>query len=454
MRKILIILFLCFWTVFVQSQIKYSVLSNDSIRIITGLEINKPTLHSRGMVIYWATDSHKLYLWSGQASSIGVGTSLNWDSIINKPTLLKGDKGDQGERGIQGTPGANGYTPVKGIDYFDGSQGIQGIQGLPGATGNQGIQGLKGDKGDRGDQGIQGLTGNTGIQGLQGIQGIQGIQGTTDYNALLNKPIIPAAQVQSDWNSSSGMEQILNKPTIPTNTNQLTNGNNFITLGSLSGTAPISYSNTTGAISFVNPGYITSYTETDPIVKAISGIVKSNGTTISAAVSGTDYVIPSGTINIGTTAVTINRASGALTLAGITLTTPNIGAATGTSVVLTGAITSSGAGIGYVTGAGGTVTQSSSRTTGVTLNKLCGTITMFSSAVAAQGVSTFTLTNSFITATDYIDIEHISTTNGGAWQFSVVAASGSVAITVRNVSTSSITEATPFRFVIIKASTN
>jgi hypothetical protein len=38
-----------------------------------------------------------------------------------------------------------------------------------------------------------------------------------------------------------------------------------------------------------NPaGYISSYTETDPIVKAINGIVKSNGTTISAAVSGTD----------------------------------------------------------------------------------------------------------------------------------------------------------------------
>ena len=43
-----------------------------------------------------------------------------------------------------------------------------------------------------------------------------------------------------------------------------------------------------------NPsGYISSYTETDPIVKAINGIVKSNGTTISAAVAGTDYLSPS-----------------------------------------------------------------------------------------------------------------------------------------------------------------
>lgn len=37
-------------------------------------------------------------------------------------------------------------------------------------------------------------------------------------------------------------------------------------------------------------------TETDPIVKSINGIVKSNGTTISSASAGTDYVIPSGNI--------------------------------------------------------------------------------------------------------------------------------------------------------------
>ena len=36
--------------------------------------------------------------------------------------------------------------------------------------------------------------------------------------------------------------------------------------------------------------YLTSYTETDPVVAAINGIVKSNGTTISAATAGTDYL--------------------------------------------------------------------------------------------------------------------------------------------------------------------
>jgi len=82
-------------------------------------------------------------------------------------------------------------------------------------------------------------------------------------------PSIPSAQVNSDWNSSSGISQILNKPTIPTNTNQLTNGSGFITnisgfttsdlaegtrlyytdaraRNSLSGSSPITYNSSTG----------------------------------------------------------------------------------------------------------------------------------------------------------------------------------------------------------------
>lgn len=35
-----------------------------------------------------------------------------------------------------------------------------------------------------------------------------------DYDDLTNKPTIPAAQVNSDWNASSGVAQILNKPTV------------------------------------------------------------------------------------------------------------------------------------------------------------------------------------------------------------------------------------------------
>lgn len=42
------------------------------------------------------------------------------------------------------------------------------------------------------------------------------------YEDLTNKPTIPAAQVNSDWNASSGVAQILNKPTIPVITSEFT----------------------------------------------------------------------------------------------------------------------------------------------------------------------------------------------------------------------------------------
>lgn len=56
-----------------------------------------------------------------------------------------------------------------------------------------------------------------------------------------------------------------------------------------------------------------------------TGILKGAGAgSISAATAGTDYASPSQTFYIGTTQVAINRASAALTLAGITLTTPTL----------------------------------------------------------------------------------------------------------------------------------
>ena len=45
------------------------------------------------------------------------------------------------------------------------------------------------------------------------------------YDDLTDKPTIPAAQVNSDWNAASGVAQILNKPTIPDTTNMQTTTN-------------------------------------------------------------------------------------------------------------------------------------------------------------------------------------------------------------------------------------
>ena len=45
---------------------------------------------------------------------------------------------------------------------------------------------------------------------------------TGSYDDLTDKPTIPAAQVNADWNAVSGVAQILNKPTIPTITDNTT----------------------------------------------------------------------------------------------------------------------------------------------------------------------------------------------------------------------------------------
>jgi hypothetical protein len=50
---------------------------------------------------------------------------------------------------------------------------------------------------------------------LSGEVSLHKVSKTGSYTDLNNKPTIPVAQVNSDWNAASGVAQILNKPTIP-----------------------------------------------------------------------------------------------------------------------------------------------------------------------------------------------------------------------------------------------
>ena len=96
---------------------------------------------------------------------------------------------------------------------------------------------------------------------------------TGSYTDLTNKPTIPAAQVNSDWNASSGLGVILNKPVVPAQPS--------VTTASV-GTAALAYNTANGEFTFTPPdlssfatetyvttrGYISSYTETDPVFTA------------------------------------------------------------------------------------------------------------------------------------------------------------------------------------------
>lgn len=135
-------------------------------------------------------------------------------------------------------------------------------------------------------------------------------------------------------------------------------------------------------------------------------------------------------------------------------TTPVLGAATGTSLATTGAITSSGGGIGYATGNGGAVTQATNKSTGVTLNKLTGEVTLNNAALAAAAIVSFTLTNSTVAVTDQILVQHQATGTFGAYTINARAANGSAIFSIRNNTAGSLGEAIVIRYTVIKAVSN
>ena len=106
---------------------------------------------------------------------------------------------------------------------------------------------------------------------------------------------------------------------------------------------------------------------------------------------------------------------------------------------------------GYVAGEGGTVTQATSKSTGVTLSKKCGQITMNAAALAADTTVTFTLTNTEVVATDIIVLNHVSGGTAGSYFLNAQAGSGSASINVRNITSGSLSEAIVIGFAIIKA---
>jgi hypothetical protein len=113
------------------------------------------------------------------------------------------------------------------------------------------------------------------------------------------------------------------------------------------------------------------------------------------------------------------------------------------NVLVTGA-----GGLGYGTGSGGAVTQSTSRTTGVTLNKTNGAITLVSAA-GSTAWQTFTVTNSTVAATDVIricqksgtDLYMIHVTNVSAGSFNITFATTGGTTTEQPVFNFAVTKA-------------
>lgn len=115
----------------------------------------------------------------------------------------------------------------------------------------------------------------------------------------------------------------------------------------------------------------------------------------------------------------------------------------------TGALVSGGK-MGY--SAGGAVTQLTSKSTGVTLNALSGQVTMHNAQLSRNTGVVFTLTNSFIAATDVVIVNIASGATSNAYTATVDAvAAGSCSIHLHNHLTGSdLSEAVVLNFIVLK----
>lgn len=159
----------------------------------------------------------------------------------------------------------------------------------------------------------------------------------------------------------------------------------------------------------------------------------------------TSGTISSGNISIPLTTASTTTTTGALTISG--------GLGVGGNINNNGAILSKSAtgGVGYTTGSGGSVTQLTSRTTGVTLNTISGQITIFAAAGSAS-VNTFTVSNSTVAANDLVLVSVKSATNT-YYTFVTAVAAGSFQITFY-AGAGTASDSPVFTFAVIKGSVN
>ena len=189
-------------------------------------------------------------------------------------------------------------------------------------------------------------------------------------------------------------------------------------------------------------------------ITGITNLVATGGTISGVTFTGSF----TGLTLIESTTLATSAAAAGCNLNGSTL------AADGTDTNININITPKGTGqtlssgkMGYPTGTGGTVTQATSRTTGVTLNKITGEIVLFAVGLAGHDADEFVLTNSTIEANDVI---MLCIKNGGSLaagtrkyyvtQVNTVSA-GACTISVGNIDNSAITSESPtLQFVVLK----
>lgn len=111
-------------------------------------------------------------------------------------------------------------------------------------------------------------------------------------------------------------------------------------------------------------------------------------------------------------------------------------------------------GVGYRVGSGGAVVQATDKTTGVTLSKPSGAVTMNAASLAAATIVSHTLTNTLIEAGDSLILNHKSGGTPGSYTLNARCGAGSASIDVRNNTAGALAEAVVYSFALVKGSTS
>lgn len=110
--------------------------------------------------------------------------------------------------------------------------------------------------------------------------------------------------------------------------------------------------------------------------------------------------------------------------------------------------------LGYEAGAGGTVTQATSKATGVTLDKACGEITLHGASLGAGATASFELANTVVEAGDLLILNHVSGGTFGAYALNGRCGAASAWIDVSNRSAGALAEGIVIRFAVLKGVTS
>lgn len=106
--------------------------------------------------------------------------------------------------------------------------------------------------------------------------------------------------------------------------------------------------------------------------------------------------------------------------------------------------------LGYTAAAQGTVTQATSKSTAVTLNKSAGRITMNAASLAGATNVSFTLNNSLISANDVLILNIAAGATAASYNLWVDSlGAGTASITLRNTTGGALAEAVGVNFALI-----